>query len=150
MHIEVADVYGASEVPTWLTKTSRQVLQLLHKISCRGRAYICYASLLHRYDALQGQSMAEASMVLQGPLPCKEIKAVLEAEFGLCMRHEEEHLHFTCQQDLWVVLGDRRKLSAAPYVLDQIICSPEWIDRVQGLSELGHSNLPSLLGFPAI
>lgn len=130
-------------------------LKSLYGVEYKGQVSFYYSTIiskLERYgaEAYRGRNAAAACTVLQGIPEYMGIKAVLEAEFGVCVHYKERGLEFRPKLTVLEILNDSRKVSALPHLLDQDPGASEWIYGIQGLVELERPDLLSLLKFPKI
>lgn len=154
-NLDLVSLYDAATVSGGFRGVLLPILQSLYGIGCNGRIYLYYSTILCKFEALQvlafeGRAAAEARAVLQGFPEYMAIKAVLEAEFGFCIRRADERLRFALERGLLDMLLNDKKASALPYLLDQDPYISEWIYCIRSLVDLGRLDLLDLLRFPNI
>lgn len=134
-----------------------EALSRFYTVKVNGKSYPHYDKILREFHALvQGAGKAgavtEAYASLNGSLEYACIKSFLEANFGYCIRHEEEELPKFFLIDFSVdILDDDRMSLLLPYLLDyQIEVGPMWLSFITSLVEHGRDDLLAQVGFQNI
>lgn len=131
------------------------VMETVYGLEHAGKIFLNYTTILYELDAVvQGiaekASLVEAEAILGGSRRFQCLRRILEAEFSVCLDYVEGLPRFSPKHALLDILYDEKKVSALPYLLDHADHSFYWVHCIQGLAELGRSDLLELVTFSDI
>lgn len=135
-----ASFYQMLHVTKSFYELANQAIRTFYSIQREGKAYLNYTALIRELNALvqdaaKDRTAAEASTALESSVGYLCIKAVLEAQFGYCIRYAPGQLPKFMFDDFHLdMVNDHRKVSVLPYLLDEMPCCMAWSSLTAGLA----------------
>lgn len=151
-----ADLYQTSYVSKNLREWADHVVKKCYINRNNKTGCLNYSAVLRELDVLVRDSIRDNDIVkANGALRSSPhfgcIKSVLEAEFGYCIRYCKEHLpRFDAGEVHVHIVNDAQKISAVPYIIDNMLKDPRLLYFIQGLVELDRPDLFNQMTFSKI
>lgn len=151
-----ADLYQLLYVSRDFWTVAHQTITTIYGIQYGGKTYLDYTMIAYELDALVQQAgkdtyTARATMSLRMSPPFMCLEGVLATRFGYRIKYSSMHLPKLDTRKVSLdVLDDMHKISLLPYVIDQKVDHPLWIDFVHGLVSLGRVDILGKVTFSKI